>query len=271
LLSFAQFEREIISERTRDKMSAARKKGKWVGGTPVLGYDIDLRGGRLVVHEKEAQRVRAIFELYRTRRSLEAVVSELARRGWTTKSRKSKRGIRHIGRPFTKVSLTNLLTNIVYAGKVNYRGTVYPGEHPAIIAPVVWEQVNQDFRSRERPKTDSVRRPQKALLAGLLVCKSCQRPMVATYAAKEGQRYRYYVCQAARQMGWKACPTKSVSAVLIEDSLVSQLRMRLSVKATRHALRLTDRDWQAFLQDPASLVPALVEVIRFRTPTSGVV
>jgi site-specific DNA recombinase len=79
LLSFAQFEREIISERTRDKMSAARRKGKWVGGTPLLGYDVDPRGGRLVVNEKEAKRVREIFELYRRHRSLATVVAELAR------------------------------------------------------------------------------------------------------------------------------------------------------------------------------------------------
>src|SRR6202521_5841642 len=72
LLSFAQFEREIIGERTRDKMSAARRKGKWVGGTPVLGYDIDSGGGRLVINEKEAVRVRGIFELYRSSRSLSA-------------------------------------------------------------------------------------------------------------------------------------------------------------------------------------------------------
>src|SRR5450759_3285314 len=70
LLSFAQFEREIISERTRDKMSAARRKGKWIGGTPVLGYDVDPAGRRLDVNEKEAVKVRQIFELYRTQRSL---------------------------------------------------------------------------------------------------------------------------------------------------------------------------------------------------------
>jgi len=111
LLSFAQFEREIISERTRDKMGAARRKGKWVGGTPVLGYDVDPHGGRLVVNEKEAERVRDIFELYGRHRSLPAVIAELTQRGWRTKVWKSKRGRKHSGRPFTKASLTYLLTN----------------------------------------------------------------------------------------------------------------------------------------------------------------
>src|ERR1700730_1226085 len=70
LLSFAQFEREIIGERTRDKMSAARRKGKWVGGTPVLGYDVDPAGGRLIVNEKESRRVQDIFALFLEHRSV---------------------------------------------------------------------------------------------------------------------------------------------------------------------------------------------------------
>jgi site-specific DNA recombinase len=263
LLSFAQFEREIISERTRDKMSAARRKGKWVGGTPVLGYDVDPRGGRLVVNHKEAQRVREIFALYQKHRSLASLVGELARRGWKTKSRTSQRGIRHIGRPFTKASLTHLLTNIVYAGKVNYRGAVYPGEHTAIVDPAIWEDVNQEFRARERSKAICSYQEQNALLSGLLFCKSCEQPMLATYSVKDGRRYRYYVCHTARQRGWRACPTRSVSAVRIEESLVSQLRVRLSSEETRRALRLADRDWNAFLHDPAGLVPTIIEVVRY--------
>src|ERR1700720_2202796 len=93
LLSFAQFEREIIGERTRDKMSAARRKGKWVGGMPVLGYDIVPGGGRLMVNEKESRRVWNIFALYQTHRSLLKVLAELGTRRWRNKSWKSKRGI----------------------------------------------------------------------------------------------------------------------------------------------------------------------------------
>src|SRR5713226_5173800 len=85
LLSFAQFEREIIADRTRDKMSAARRKGKWVGGIPVLGYDVAATGGKLVVNPEEASRVQAIFALYLQRRSLEAVLAEVQAWQWTTK------------------------------------------------------------------------------------------------------------------------------------------------------------------------------------------
>jgi len=270
LLSFAQFEREIISERTRDKMSAARRKGKWVGGTPVLGYDVDPRGGRLSVNEKEAKRVREIFELYRNNRSLIAVVAELANRGWTTKSWKSKRGVRHAGRAFTKASLTRLLTNPIYAGRVEYRNVTYPGEHPGIVDPEVWDQVNEDFKRRQRGNYET-RREQNALLAGLLVCAHCQKPMAPTYSVRRGRRYRYYVCQAGRQNGWTRCPTKSVSARLIEDSLVGQLRVRLNSQETRSALNFPDRDWQAFLNDPVGLVPTFVENVRFDGATGRVV
>jgi site-specific DNA recombinase len=82
LLSFAQFEREIISERTRDKIAASRRKGKWAGGRPILGYDVDRSGPRLVVNDEEAERVRTIFDLYLEKESLLKVVAELDRRGW---------------------------------------------------------------------------------------------------------------------------------------------------------------------------------------------
>ncbi len=85
LLSFAQFEREIISERTRDKIAAARRKGKWSGGMPLLGYDIDPNGSKLIVDPVEAKRVRAIFDLYLEHRSLLTVADQLAERAWVTK------------------------------------------------------------------------------------------------------------------------------------------------------------------------------------------
>jgi site-specific DNA recombinase len=271
LLSFAQFEREIISERTRDKMSAARRKGKWVGGTPVLGYDVAPEGGRLVMNQTEARRVREIFKLYREHRTLGAVVAELTRRRWTTKSWQSKRGIRHTGRPFTKASLRRFLTNAVYAGKVEYRGTTYDGEHPAIVDAAVWEEINAEFRERRRTKTELARSGQKSLLAGLLFCKSCERPMIATYSAKRGRRYRYYVCKVAQQNGWKACPTKSVSATLIEESVVAQLRMQLAEQKTRLALNVPDPDWREFLEDDSTgLVQALVEQVRYERSTGKV-
>ena len=112
------------SPNARDKMSAARRKGKWVGGIPVLGYDLDPRAGRLVVNEDEARRVRAIFDLYLEHRSLISVVREINRRGWTTKIWVTQDGAEHPGKPFTKSCLFRLLTNVIYTGQVNHKGTL---------------------------------------------------------------------------------------------------------------------------------------------------
>src|SRR6266576_1486263 len=271
LLSFAEFERQIISERTRDKMSAARRKGKWVGGTPVLGYDIDPAGGRLIVNEKEAQRVREIFRLFKTHRSLLKVVAELAARRWTNKTWKSKRGIEHVGRPFTNSTVRCVLTNAIYAGQVKYSGAIYPGEHPPIIEPALWEEVKGEFAARQRQRADVVRTNQNALLAGLLFCKSCNRPMIATYTAKRGRRFRYYVCQKARQNGWHACLTKSVPAALIEESVVAQLRGALSSEEIRQQFQISETAWHVFEQgEPSELVRAVVEHIAYDGITGAV-
>ena len=94
LLSFAQFEREIISERTRDKIAAAKRKGMWGGGRPILGYDIDrLPGGnRLVVNAAEAERVRRIFPLYLECGSVSRTIARLDEMGWTTRALTTKGG-----------------------------------------------------------------------------------------------------------------------------------------------------------------------------------
>lgn len=112
LLSFAQFEREIISERTRDKIAATRRKGKWTGGHPLLGFDIDPRGSKLVVNELEAIQIRKIFELYLEHRSLIAALREVDERGWKTKVWTTKAGRRKGGRPFNKAVLHHHLTNV---------------------------------------------------------------------------------------------------------------------------------------------------------------
>jgi site-specific DNA recombinase len=129
LLSFAQFEREIISERTRDKIAAARRKGKFSGGMPLLGYDVASGpgGAKLVVNEEEAEQVRAIFDLYIEHQALIPVVRELAVRGWANKRWTTRRGTERGGRPFDKTTLYHLLTNRTYLGMVTHKGKAHPG------------------------------------------------------------------------------------------------------------------------------------------------
>jgi site-specific DNA recombinase len=224
LLSFAQFEREIIAERTRDKMSAARRKGKWTGGHPVLGYDIDPRGGRLAINGDEAHQVRAIYNLYLDYRAMLPVVREIDRRGWRTKQWITKRGETEGGKPFTKGLLYRVLTNPIYTGRVEYKGQMYGGEHEAIVAAETWEKVQKILQSNGRSGGVEVRNNYGALLKGLLRCASCDAGMVHTYTAKGSRRYRYYVCEQAQQRGWENCETKSVSAPAIESAVVQQIR-----------------------------------------------
>ena len=155
---------------------------------------------------------------------------------------------------------------------MEYRGAIYGGEHPAIVDLELWGKVNADFRTRQRRRSHAVRAKQNALLTGLLFCKSCQRPMIATYTSNGGRRFRYYVCQRARQNGWSACPTKSVPAATIEESVVSRLRAALSSPETRQQLHLDDCDCLVLLEDePGGLVRALVEHILYDGKTGAVV
>jgi site-specific DNA recombinase len=225
LLSFAQFEREMIAERTKDKMSAARRKGRWVGGIPMLGYDISERGGALVVNEDEAARVRAIFDLYLEHGSLIPVVQELNRRGWRMKEWTTRKGKVAGGQPFAKNRLYNLLTNRVYVGKVEYGGQVYEGEHEGIVDPEVWQRVQDRLRFNGRTGGRQVRNKYGALLKGILRCGSCEAGMVHTYTQKTPHKlYRYYVCVNAHQRGYNQCPTRSVSAPAIEQAVIDQIR-----------------------------------------------
>jgi site-specific DNA recombinase len=225
LLSFAQFEREMIAERTKDKMSAARRKGRWVGGIPMLGYDLSDRGAALVVNEDEAARVRAIFDLYLEHGSLMPVVQELNQRGWRMKQWTTRKGTVAGGQAFTKNRLYNLLTNMVYIGKVQYGGQVYAGEHVAIVDPDIWQRVQDRLRFNCKTGGRQIRNKYGAVLKGILWCASCEAGMVHTYTQKAPNKlYRYYVCVNAHQKGYNQCPTRSVSAPVIEQAVVDQIR-----------------------------------------------
>jgi site-specific DNA recombinase len=226
LLSFAQFERELIGERTRDKMSAARKKGKWVGGCPVLGYDVEPGGGRLVVNEAEAERVRAIFGLFEEHGSTAVTLAEIDRRGWRLKSWTRKKGAFRAGGPFTLAGLRRLLSNILYTGAIRHKGQTYPGEHAAILTPGVWERVQEQLATDNVLPRGRMRNKHQALLSGLLHCECCAAPMVYSYAVKKDRKYPYYVCHRAQREGWACCPSKSLPARAIEESVLRQIRER---------------------------------------------
>jgi site-specific DNA recombinase len=208
----------------RDKIAAARRKGKWSGGHPVLGYDVDPRTKKLLVNEEEAVRVRAIFQLYLEHQALLAVLAELARRGWRNKCRQTRRGRARGGSPFTKPRLYELLRNVVYVGKVRYKQEVHAGEHAGIVDPALWQQV-QDLLSAHGG-VHGERRSSGALLGGLLRCQACGCAMTPAHSAnRSGKRYRYYTCTAAQRRGWRTCPSKALPAGAVEGFVLEQLRI----------------------------------------------
>jgi site-specific DNA recombinase len=226
LLSFAQFEREIIGERIRDKLAAQRRKGKWAGGIPVLGYDVDRsnRSPKLVVNVKEAAQVRKIFEWYLELGSLLPVVQRLAEKGMNNKSWTTKRDVPRGGRPFDKNALYSLLTNPIYIGLVVHKGERFAGEHPAIIDETVFLQVQSTLRLNGRTGGKDVRNKYGALLRGLLRCKSCDRMMTHTFTQRKEKLYRYYTCGSANSAGHQECPQPTLPAAEIEEAVIEQIR-----------------------------------------------
>ena len=242
LLSFAQFEREIISERTRDKIAAARRRGKWTGGAPVLGYDRvrDHRGTRLVVNRAEAQRVRAIYEKYLELGSLLAVVRWLDTQGWRNKRYETAKGKPRGGKDFDKSTLQKLLTNPLYLGKIRYKEETFDGEHAAIVDEDLFGRVQGMLRRNRGSGGRYQRNKHGALLKGLVRCKHCGCAMSHHYASKGQRRYRYYVCLQAQKKGWATCPFPSLPAGELERFVVERIREAIgSEELLRDVLKRT--------------------------------
>ncbi|MFM9958743.1 MAG: recombinase family protein [Phycisphaerales bacterium] len=236
LLSFAQFEREIASERTRDKIAASRRKGKWTGGKPILGYDIEaaLGGNRLAVNEAEARRVREIYSIYLRLGSLRETAIELGKRGWRTKAWTTKGGTQRGGRAFDKGAVFKVLTNTAYTGVVKHKKDVFPGEHTGILDPELFKQVSLLLASHGRGGSIVCNNRHGALLKKLLHCGGCGVRMGHSFAGKrrdpQGRLYRYYVCQTAQAKGKGACSctrgggSGSIPADQVESIVIGKAR-----------------------------------------------
>jgi len=221
---FAELERGMISERTRDKMVAARRRGRFTGGPPPLGYDVHPDGGRLIPNPAEAERVQAIFELYLQRETLTETLAALRERGWKTKSWQTRQGHLRQGKPFQKGTLSRLLRNPVYIGKVRHDGAIYEGEHEAILPQKLWERVQRKLAENASHGGAGVKNKYGYLLRGLLRCSACDAAMTPSTTKRPDKVYRYYVCTRAQRHGWKSCPTKSLPAAEIERVIVERIR-----------------------------------------------
>jgi site-specific DNA recombinase len=197
---------------------------------------VDHGGGRLIVNDEEADRVRTIFALFEEHRSVLQTLMEIERRGWRLKSWTRKTGQFRAGGPFALNSLRRLLTNTLYTGSIQHRGKLYPGEHPAILTPGTWERVQSLLTPREAFTRGRLRNKHLALLSGLLYCEACATRMVYSYSGTDERRYPYYVCLNAQRKGWSGCPSKSLPARGIEQSVLKKL-------SEAHRSRFDLSDW----------------------------
>ena len=194
LLSFAQFEREVISERVRDKVAASKKKGMWMGGPVPLGYEVKNR--KLIVDEGEAATIRHIMQRYLDLGSVPALMDELRRTGIVTKQQTLRDGSIRGGGPFVRGPLHHLLKNRIYLGQIVHHGTAYPGEHDAIVPTDLFDAVQAQLAANigDRRSGKQIRSP--SLLTGM-IRDAANRPMSPSHAVKGQQRYRYYVSNEA--------------------------------------------------------------------------
>jgi DNA invertase Pin-like site-specific DNA recombinase len=271
LLSFAQFEREVIGERIRDKFAASKARGMWMGGKVPLGYDVANR--KLVVNEAEAVRVRRVFELFAETSSGVETVRWLQTERVTAKS----------GRPLDKGDVYKILNLRTYVGEVEHKGNVYRGEHQAIVPRDLWDRSHAILQVSPRSRAGQNRQHAPALLKGLIFGVD-GRALSPTHCVKNGRLYRYYVAQRVLK-GGAACDdsiVRRVSAAEIEAAVVDQVRALLRqpeivvgtwLAARRDAPDLTEREvrdalhrldplWvELFPAEQARIVRALVERI----------
>ncbi len=250
LLSFAQFEREVIGERVRDKIAASKRKGLWVGGPVPLGYrSVDKK---LEIVPEEATLVRKIFKTYLDLGSIGALANALNAEGLKPKPRRLANGQDIQAACYRVGPLAHLLKNRFYLGEVVYRGEICPGEHAAILDRELFEAVQQ--RLKEQAVERSNRRlSSSAVLAGKL-CDDRGNPMTPTYASKKGIRYRYYVSHALLQ-GRKADAgsVPRVSAQEIEKLIVDALRVNGAVERDQSDREIVDRRLRRAVIGPDSI------------------
>ncbi len=269
LLSFAQFEREVIGERIRDKFAASRARGMWMGGKVPLGYDV--RDRKLVINDFEAAVVRRVFESFVDLGSGTTLTQVLRAEGVTTKQ----------GRGINKGDIYKLLNNRTYVGEATHKGQVYAGEHKAIISRDLWDRVHAALQESPRARANKNRSQSPALLEGLIFGVD-GRAMSPTHTRRRGRLYRYYVSQSVLKGtdGADAGIVRRVSAAEIEAGVVDQVRALLrqpeivvgtwlaaradvpdlTEAETRDALERLDPLWEElFPAEQARIVRLLVE------------
>jgi site-specific DNA recombinase len=270
LLSFAQFEREVTSERIRDKISASKRKGLWVGGMAPLGYDTKDR--RITVNQAEADRVRTIFRRYVELGSLNLLMADLRERGIVTKVRNLRSGEKIGGIPFTRGPLAHLLRNRFYIGEVTFKGEVLKGEQKPIVGDDLFEAV-QTKLTEQANNHKSVRSTTEALLTGRIFDDRGNR-MTPSHARKGGMKYRYYLSSALlhgaanRAGSVSRIPAAEIEAVVIKTlrehlhplppiddrGLINDFVARIEIQQERLAIQVVDASGKEPLEETSNIL-----------------
>ena len=217
LMSFAEFEREMICERTRDKIAASRRRGKWTGGRLPYGYGV--RDRKLIVNRVEALVVREAFDVYRATRSPLGVVRALTEKGWTPREQTARR------KGWRTDHVLRMLKNPLYAGLIASGGELHEAEHEPLVSRETWESVQALLGARhDDSKPEARTRNPGFLLVGLLRCGSCGAALTPATARAHGKRYRYYTCGTRAKQGRNACPSRPLPAQALEGFVVDRIR-----------------------------------------------
>ena len=215
LITFSQFEREIIAQRVQDKMEASRKKGMFVGGTVPFGYVVVNK--KLVIKEEDAKIVRSVFQRFIEVQSPKLIASELNQAGHRTKA----------GNPWQRDHIYRMLNNHTYIGEVKYKDAICKGEQQAIVTREVWNRVQEILKENDRNKETKDRQGIVAPLKNVLKCGHCGGAMMPTYTSRGSQRYFYYLCCKDARRGIAECPVHQIPAEDVERIVKRQLQKML--------------------------------------------
>ena len=258
LLSFAQFEREVTGERIRDKITASKKKGLWMGGIPPLGYDVKDRC--LVINTQEAKTIRHIFKRFTELGSATTMGKELRLDGVTSKSWTTQDGRKRPGKPIDRGLIYKILHNRTYLGELRHKDQWYPGKHQAIIDKTLWDNVHSILATNAHTRGNHTRAKVPFLLKGLVFGGDGQALTCwSSVKKKNGRRYRYYVSTRENKEYAGASGLPRLPAGELEAAVVSQIRGLLQTPPVTQQVAANVQD-TGLATDEAQITVALNKI-----------
>ena len=223
LMAFSEFERDMIAERTREKLYSQAQKGYWGGGLVLLGYKVVDK--KLIVVDEEAALVQKIFNDYLQLPSTHKLARKLNDEGYRTKVRITKANITGGGKRFNSKHVQDLLNNKLYIGNVQYKEQVFKGLHQGIVSEELFNAV-QDRLTKSRDDRFVTHDTSELVLLGIIKCGFCEKGLTTSFAKKGEKKYFYYKCTVKTKLGPDQCEERDIAAEQVEG-LVEKIIMRL--------------------------------------------